>query len=65
MSPPIDANLYDLDDATPEQLREEIMALQREVEQAEAKAQRWQDACDELEAIIRGMLKRGYTTEEK
>ena len=65
MSPPIDANLYDLDDATPEQLREEIMALQLELERAEARVQRWKDACDEMEAIIRGMARRGYTTEEK
>jgi len=65
MSPPIDANIYDLDDATPDQLRDEIMALQREIERAEAKAARWEEAFHEAERIINGMLKRGYTTDEE
>ena len=48
----MDANLYDLEEATSEHLPDEIMALQREMERAEAKAARREEACREVAALL-------------
>ena len=52
MNPLVDANLYDLEEATSEHLPDEIMALQREMERAEAKAARREEACREVAALL-------------
>ena len=51
MTPPVDARIVDIEEATVEDLRDEIEQLRREVESAERKAKRWEDAFNEVEKI--------------
>ena len=57
---PIDARLFNLEDATIDDLYEEIENLRRELAIAERKAQRWKEAFDEVERICKGLIRSKY-----